>query len=107
MSEEGAGRSFEAAIAELEAVVAQLDSGQLSLEDSLRTFERGVALQRHCIELLGAAQQRVEVLTEAATADLTGEATSRLERFGRATLAANSYLANDGNDPFAASDPGR
>jgi exodeoxyribonuclease VII small subunit len=56
--------TFEDAIAKLEAVVERLESGELSLEESLRCFEEGVALQRRCIADLNAAQQKIERLTE-------------------------------------------
>lgn len=54
---------FETAIAELEALVQRMESGELSLEDSLREFERGVQLTRLCQDALKAAEQRVKVLT--------------------------------------------
>lgn len=56
-------RKFEDGLAELEATVAQLESGELSLEDSLAAFERGVGLVKSLNERLGAVEQRIEVLT--------------------------------------------
>ena len=56
--------SFEEALVMLEAVVAELESGDLSLEASLELFERGVRLSRRCRELLLGARQRVDLLTE-------------------------------------------
>jgi exodeoxyribonuclease VII small subunit len=53
---------FEQALAELEALVARLERGDLPLDEALRTFERGVELTRHCQGALKAAQQRVEIL---------------------------------------------
>jgi exodeoxyribonuclease VII small subunit len=53
---------FEQALAELEALVARLERGDLPLEEALKTFERGVELTRHCQGSLKAAQQRVEIL---------------------------------------------
>ncbi|HEV2271306.1 MAG TPA: exodeoxyribonuclease VII small subunit [Steroidobacteraceae bacterium] len=53
---------FEQALAELEALVARLERGDLPLDEALQTFERGVALTRHCQGSLKAAQQRVEIL---------------------------------------------
>ncbi len=52
--------TFEQAFAQLEDIVAQLESGALSLEDSVRLYERGQALARHCAELLDAAELRIE-----------------------------------------------
>lgn len=54
--------TFEEALAELEAIVDQLERGDLSLQDSLSSFERGVALTAICQRALSAAEQRVEIL---------------------------------------------
>ena len=53
---------FEQALAELESLVERLESGDLPLDEALQTFERGVALTRHCQTALKAAQQKVEIL---------------------------------------------
>ena len=55
-----AGMSFEQALAELEQIVARLESGQAPLEDSIRLYERGAALKAHCEARLEAARLRVE-----------------------------------------------
>ena len=62
---------FEKSMAELEALVAKLERGDLPLEDSLAAFERGVALTRACQTALAEAEQKVEILTRGAggTAD--------------------------------------
>lgn len=57
-------KDFESAIAELEQIVRQLEDGDQPLEASLALFERGVELSRYCHDQLGAAQKRIEVLTE-------------------------------------------
>ncbi|MCC6766232.1 MAG: exodeoxyribonuclease VII small subunit [Deltaproteobacteria bacterium] len=56
-------QKFEDGLAELEATVARLESGELSLEDSLAAFERGVGLVKSLNERLGAVEQRIEILT--------------------------------------------
>jgi len=56
-------QKFEDGLAELEATVAKLESGELTLEDSLAAFERGVGLVKVLNERLGAVEQRIEVLT--------------------------------------------
>jgi exodeoxyribonuclease VII small subunit len=53
---------FERSLAELEALVAKLEQGDVPLEEALKTFERGVALTRQCQTALRSAQQKVEVL---------------------------------------------
>ena len=52
--------SFEDAINELESVVAQLEDGQLSLQESLKLYERGQQLSQRCNALLDAAQSQIE-----------------------------------------------
>lgn len=55
---------FETAVRELETLVEQLERGELSLEQSLAHFERGVQLTRHCQKALQDAEQRVLVLSQ-------------------------------------------
>lgn len=55
---------FEAALSELEKIVARLEEGDLTLEGSLNEFERGVALTRTCHQTLQVAEQRVQQLIE-------------------------------------------
>jgi exodeoxyribonuclease VII small subunit len=55
--------SFEDALSQLETLVEQMEHGELSLEDSLAAFERGVALTRRCEAALKAAEQKVEILS--------------------------------------------
>jgi exodeoxyribonuclease VII small subunit len=54
---------FEQALAALEQLVEELESGDQPLEQSLASFERGVALTRRCQAALRAAEQKVEILT--------------------------------------------
>ena len=55
--------SFEAAMQELETVVAKLESGDIELDESISLFERGHALKRRCEEELKRAEERVEAIT--------------------------------------------
>ncbi|MEK7322722.1 MAG: exodeoxyribonuclease VII small subunit [Pseudomonadota bacterium] len=55
---------FEAALKELETLVEKMERGDLSLEESLSDFERGVALTRQCQQALRDAEQKVEILLE-------------------------------------------
>ena len=54
---------FETALAELEGLVQRMEGGELSLEDSLQEFERGVQLTRICQDALKVAEQRVKLLS--------------------------------------------
>ncbi len=55
--------SFEAAMQELETVVAKLESGDIELDESISLFERGHALKRRCEEELKRAEERVAAIT--------------------------------------------
>ena len=57
-------RSFEECLQSLEKVVERIESGELSLEDSLATFEEGVRLVQSCNRKLGDVERRIEVLTK-------------------------------------------
>ncbi|VAW77879.1 Exodeoxyribonuclease VII small subunit [hydrothermal vent metagenome] len=55
---------FETALAELESLVEQMEQGDLSLDESLKQFERGVELTRACQTALKDAEQKVQILLE-------------------------------------------
>ena len=56
---------FEQSLQKLEALVKNLESGSLSLEDSLTAFQEGVGLVKQCQTLLSQAEQKVEMLIKA------------------------------------------
>ncbi len=58
----GGELTFEKALAELEKIVARMESGELSLEQALATHKRGLELAKFCQQRLEAAQQQVKVL---------------------------------------------
>ena len=71
MARKKQGVDFEAALEELEGLVERMEEGDLSLEESLKTYERGIALSRACQKSLDAAEQRIQILSEKdGTADL-------------------------------------
>jgi exodeoxyribonuclease VII small subunit len=55
---------YEAAVKELETLVERLEEGDISLEESLKLYERGVLLTRDCQESLQAAEQKVQMLLQ-------------------------------------------
>jgi exodeoxyribonuclease VII small subunit len=57
-------KTFETALEDLEQVVEQLESGELSLEDSLATFEKGVGLVKYCNQKLNEVEKKVELLVK-------------------------------------------
>jgi len=58
--------SFEHSLAELEAVVHDLEEGQLGLAEALARYEQGVKHLKHCYQLLEAAERKIELLTDVA-----------------------------------------
>ena len=66
-------KSFEAAVSELEAIVQEMESGKLPLEEALARYQRGVGLLRFCQGTLADAEQRVKVLEGETLIDFAGE----------------------------------
>ncbi len=56
--------SFESSLEELELLVEKLEKGQLTLDESLRLFERGMKLARVCNQKLSKAERKIEILIE-------------------------------------------
>ena len=81
---ESPNKKFETALEDLEQVVEQLDSGELSLEDSLAAFEKGVGLVKFCNEKLNEVEKKVELLVK--------------DKDGKLQLKAFEDSAEDGND---------
>lgn len=60
---------FESSLDELEKLVARMEQGDMSLDDSLQSYERGIALYRNCQTALEQAQLRVKLLYDPASPD--------------------------------------
>jgi exodeoxyribonuclease VII small subunit len=78
------GKKFEVALAELARVVEQLECGDLSLEESLAAFERGVGLVKYCNEKLSEVEKKVELLIK--------------DKDGKLQLRAFESMAEDNED---------
>lgn len=61
---EASNIKFETALENLEQVVEQLESGELSLEDALAAFEKGVGLVRYCNQKLSEVEKKIELLVK-------------------------------------------
>jgi exodeoxyribonuclease VII small subunit len=55
---------FNKGLSELEEIIGKMESGDLSLEESLKFFEKGIKLHRQCHNALSSAEQRISVLSE-------------------------------------------
>ena len=65
MAKEEQAKSFEESVAELEKIVAAIESGQIGLEESLAKYEQGMELVKKCRGILDRAEKRIEQLTAA------------------------------------------
>lgn len=80
-----AGVKFEQAMARLEAIVGELEKGELPLDESLRIFEEGIRLSKNCLKVLEEAERKVEVLVQ--------------EKNGKKQLRAFSPDDHEGDEP--------
>ena len=55
---------FNKGLSQLEEIIGKMESGDLSLEESLKYFEKGIKLHRQCHSALSSAEQRISVLSE-------------------------------------------
>ena len=70
MSKQAKNIDFETAMAELESLISKMEGDELSLEESLKSFEKGISLTRLCQASLKDAEHRVKVLTETGEEEL-------------------------------------
>lgn len=73
MAKEPKQQTFEESVAELEKIVAAIESGQVGLEDSLAKYEQGMALVKKCRTILERAEKRIEQLTQSPDGSLCPE----------------------------------
>jgi exodeoxyribonuclease VII small subunit len=66
-------RSFEEALAELEKILADIEGGEVALEESLVKFERGNYLIQHCRGVLSSAEKRIELLSQGSGGSAGGD----------------------------------
>jgi exodeoxyribonuclease VII small subunit len=66
MAKEEKPKTFEESVADLEKIVAAIESGQIGLEESLAKYEQGMQLVKRCRSILDRAEKRIEQLTQTA-----------------------------------------
>ena len=64
MSKHENNKDFETSLKKLEKIVSDLENGELPLEESIKTFEEGVKLTKHCQNLLSKAEIKIQKLVE-------------------------------------------
>ena len=74
MSEKNSTKDFESSLEKLEEILAELESGDLPLEKSIKAFEDGIKLTRHCQNLLSKAELKIQKLVESSDGSLDLEA---------------------------------
>ncbi|MEO8409470.1 MAG: exodeoxyribonuclease VII small subunit [Propionivibrio sp.] len=65
------GLKFETAVAELEQIVQNMETGNLSLEDSITAYRRGSELLKHCQQQLSSAERKIQILEEGSLRELS------------------------------------
>lgn len=66
-------KSFEDALAELEEILAEIEAGQIGLEQSLAKYQRGSFLIQYCRSVLAKAEKQIELLSKSADGSLTSQ----------------------------------
>jgi len=67
--------SFEDTIKELTGIVSKIEQGQISLENSIQQYERGMTLIKHCRQILSKAEERIVKISEENQTENSGEKT--------------------------------
>lgn len=93
MATKSAEFDFEKSLQELEKLVEAMEGGDLTLEESLKQFERGIALTRACQQALAKAEQKVQILTQ-------NSASGELADFETKSEPAGKDDSADGDIPF-------
>jgi len=57
-------KTFEESINELEKIVMELESGNMTLDESMKRFEEGIKMSKHCTELLESAEKKITMILE-------------------------------------------
>ena len=74
MSKQENNKDFETSLKKLEQIVSDLENGELPLEQSIKTFEEGVRLTKHCQNLLSKAELKIQKLVESKDGSIDLEA---------------------------------
>ena len=74
MSKQENNKDFETSLKKLEKIVSDLENGELPLEASIKTFEEGVKLTKHCQNLLSKAEIKIQKLVESKDGSIDLEA---------------------------------
>ena len=74
MSKQVDNKNFETSLKKLEKIVSDLENGELPLEESIKTFEEGVKLTKHCQNLLSKAEIKIQKLVESKDGSIDLEA---------------------------------
>ena len=71
MAKKEKAMTFEQALAKLEAIVEEIEEGRVGLEESIKKYEEGMALVKHCRSVLSAAEEKIQKLQLSAEGDLS------------------------------------
>jgi len=102
--------SFEQAIQELTGIVGAIEQGEVSLQDSLQQYEKGMALIQHCRGILRTAERRIEEISRAGEADKGqggGDGAKAVAKGPKAGADRRTTAADAGNDEPQETDEGQ
>lgn len=88
-------KSFEKALAELETIVGKMESGELTLDDSLEKYEEGIKLARFCKDKLDKAEKRIEIVVKNADGSISLEQFDDSSGQPVSSIDASSDSANE------------
>ena len=66
-------KTFESALKELEDIVKQMESGDLTLEDAVKKYELGMKQSKYCLDLLDKTERKISILTKDGSGNLMEE----------------------------------
>lgn len=94
--------NFEKDLEKLEQIVAALEEGGLSLDDSLKQFEQGIKLARRCERTLSEAEKKIEILTKKAGGELATEPFEKEDEAAESELPAKPSKPAAGEETMVA-----
>lgn len=106
MPQKKTSQSFESALERIEQIAAQMEAGELPLDELVRIYEEGLRLVRFCSERLEDAEKRLMVITRDATGQAQGLATvQNPAEIQPSTPPESSDTQEDSSDPEGPSEP--
>ncbi len=105
MADDLSALSYEAALKELDEIIARLERGDVELEAAIAAYERGAALTRHCADLLDRTEQKITQLVVGSAGEVERPFQPPADRAERPAAAAPAHTASAGAEQRLFGDP--